>query len=136
MGALLAIFIVLAVNLAPESADSIVVNSYVVEGVGVHTDANSFLLTRGEGGDWHLHNAFGEAWYVVSVDGPRLTLSDAAADYREQVDMGAALGLPDEPWWLADAIEPPGGVEPLALGHLPNGLNVGLEGMLAAEIRW
>lgn len=134
MGTLLAIFLVISLNLAPESAQSVTLDNYVVEGVGIYPDATRFLLTRAADGTWLLHNAQGAPWFVVAVDGPMLTLTnmDGGAD---QVDIGAALGLPSEPWWASEAVEPPG-ASALVLSHLTAGVNVSIDGLRAAEVRW
>lgn len=134
MGPLLAIFLVISLNMAPEDTQSVTLDNYVVEGVGIYPDATRFVLTRSDDGTWLLHDAHGAPWFVVSVDGPMLSLTNMDGG-TDLVDMGAALGLPAEPWWASEAVAPPGAA-PLVLTHLPNGVNVALDGMRAAEMRW
>ena len=133
MGPLLALFLVISLNLAPAGTQTIVLDNFVVEGVGIYPDATRFVLTRDEGG-WLLPNAQGQPWFTLTVIGPVITLDDNAGAV-DQVDLGAALGLPAEEWWSAAIVEPPG-LAPLHLTHLPDGLNVVLDGQLAARVRW
>lgn len=133
MGTLLALFIVISLNLAPEGARTVTIDSFVVEGVGIHSEATTFVLTRDPDGTWQLNDAHGDPWYVVAVAGPVITISADGVD--NEVDLGAALGLPAEEWWTADSVEPPG-FSALLLQHLADGLNIDLEGMRAAEARW
>lgn len=133
MGPLLAIFLIVSLNLAPSGTSTVTIDSYVVEGVGIYDEASRFVAKRVEGGQWELLDAFGDPWFVVSVDGPKLTLLTEAGP--DQVDFGAALGLPDTPWWADDVVEPPG-LSPLVLAHLTNGVDIELDGLLAAAIRW
>lgn len=134
MGTLLAIFLVISLNTAPEGAQSLTIDSYVVEGVGIYSEATTFLITRNPDATWLLHDAHGSPWFTVAVDGPNLTLTNIDGG-SETVDMGAALGLPAEDWWAADAVEPPG-FSPIMLTHLQGGVNVALDGLTAAEVRW
>ncbi len=134
MGPLLAVFLVIAMNQAPADVSAVTVRSFVVEGVGIHPDPTEFSVTRLGDGEWQLHDAFGAPWFVVSASGPRFTVVTADGT-RDEVDLGAALGLPDEPWWAGPTVAPPGSA-PLELEHLPTGVNVTLEGLRAAEIRW
>ena len=70
MGPLLAIFVVISLNMAPDGAQTVTLDSYVVEGVGISADATRFLLTRMDEGRWLLHDAQGRPWYTVEVVGP------------------------------------------------------------------
>lgn len=133
MGPLLALFLVISLNLAPADTQTIELDNFVVEGVGIYPDATRFVLTREDSG-WLLLNAQGQPWFTLSVDGPVMTLDDNAGTV-DQVDLGAALGLPAEEWWSDVIVEPPG-LAPLHLDHLPDGVNVTLDGQLAAEVRW
>lgn len=135
MGPLLAVFIVLSLNLAPAEVDRLTIDSYVVEGVGIYPDATTFLLTRQPDGSWQMHDAFEEPWFMVATTGPILHLSDPGTDTSEDLDLRVALGLPDEEWWVSDAVQPPG-LDPLMLTHHDDGVDVHLLGDLAAEIRW
>lgn len=135
MGPLLAVFIALALNLVPVGVDRVTIDSYVVEGVGLHPDATTFLLERQPDGFWQMHDAFGAPWFMVNASGPVLNLADPASGATEDLDLRVALDLPDEEWWSGDAIAPPG-TDPLMLGHLDNGVDVTLLGSLAAQIRW
>ncbi len=135
MGTLLAVFLVISLNLAPTGAQAVTIDSYVVEGVGIYADATRFLLTKTDDATWLLHDAQGQPWFVVAVDGPWLTLTTSDGAATDRVHLGDALGLPDEPWWSGDAVAPPG-ASPLVLTHLPDGVDVTLEGLLAAEVRW
>jgi len=134
VGPLLAIFVVISLNMAPDGAHTVTLDSYVVEGVGISADATRFLLTRMDEGRWLLHDAQGRPWYTVEVDGPWLTLTTQAGT-SDRIDLGAALGLPAEPWWASDQVAPPGST-PLVLTHRPDGVNATLDGMRAAEVRW
>lgn len=135
MGPLLAVFIALSLNLVPAGIDSVTIDSYVVEGVGLHPDATAFLLTRQPDGLWQMHDAFAEPWFLVSATGPVLSLADPATGTSEDLDLRVALDLPDEEWWSSDAIAPPG-MDPLLLTHVIDGVDVRLLGSLAAQIRW
>ena len=135
MGPLLAVFLALSLNLVPAGVDSVTIDSYVVEGVGFHPDATTFLLTRQPDGAWQMHNAFKEPWFLVSASGPVLSLADQAPGATENLDLRVALDLPDEEWWHSDTLAPPG-TDPLALTRLSNGVDVHLTGRLAASIRW
>src|SRR5690606_9515089 len=135
MGPLLAILLALSLNLVPAGVDTLTIDSYVVEGVGIYPDATTFLLTRQPDGVWQVHNAFTEPWFMVSAAGPVLNLADQASGATESLDLRVALGLPDEAWWTSEAIAPPG-ADPLILTHMGNGVDVRLTGQLAAEIRW
>ena len=134
MGPLLAIFLVISLNMAPEGAQSVTLDNYVVEGVGIYPDATRFLITSSGDGSWLLHDAQGAPWFTVTVDGPLLMLTNIEGG-TDQVDIGAAVGLPADEWWASELVEPPG-VSPLVLTHLPNGVNVTLDGLRAAEVRW
>jgi len=134
VGTLLAVFLVVSLNLAPDGAQSMTIDNYVVEGVGIYPDPTTFLLTKNPDATWQLHDAQGNPWFVVAVDGPLLAILNASGG-KDEVDLGAALGLPAEAWWEADAIEPPG-FSPIVLSHLSNGVNVALDGLRAAEVRW
>lgn len=134
MGTLLAIFLVLSINLVPAGSTSLTIDNYVVEGVGIYDESTRFLLTRTADASWQLHDAQGEPWYQVAVAGPRLTLTTSEGGISD-VDLGAALGLPADAWWTAGAIEPPG-LTPILVERLPQGLNVTIDGMRAAEVRW
>lgn len=134
MGVLLAIFVVISVNLAPEGASSLTIDNYVVEGVGIYPDATRFVLKRTEAGSWSMLNAQGEPWFVVAVDGPVISLTNTAGE-TDTVDIGAAVGLPAAAWWEAASVEPPG-ASPLVIARLPNGFNVSLDGLRAAAVRW
>jgi hypothetical protein len=135
MGPLLAVFIALSLNLAPGGVESLTIDSYVVEGVGIYPDATTFLLKRQSDGAWQMHDAFEEPWFVVATSGPVLHLSDPATGTSEDLDLRVALGLADEEWWASDAIRPPG-FDPLMLTHRDDGVDVHLLGDLAAAIRW
>lgn len=135
MGALLAIFITLSLNLVPAGVDTLTIDSYVIEGVGIYPDANTFLLTRQADGYWQMHDAFAEPWFLVGATGPIMRLADPATGTTEDLDLRIAMDLPDEEWWTTDTIAPPG-YDPLLLTHHPNGVDVRLLGDLAAEIRW
>jgi hypothetical protein len=135
MGPLLAVFIALTLNLVPPGVDSLTIDSYVVEGVGIYPDATTFLLSRQPEGVWQVHDAFGEPWFLVAATGPILHLADPVTETSEDLDLRVALGLPDEEWWVSEAIRPPG-LDPLMLTHHENGVDVHLLGDLAAEIRW
>src|SRR5690606_29431694 len=134
MGTLFAVLLVISLNQAPGAAQSVTIDSYVVEGVGIYAEANRFLLPR-TADAWLLHDALGEPWLLVAVDGPWITLSSTAGEQLDHVDLGAALGLPADAWWASEAVAPPG-ASPLMLSHLPNGLDVTLDGLRAAEVRW
>lgn len=134
MGTLLAIFLVVSLNMAPANTQSLTINSYVVEGVGIYDEATTFLATRNPDDTWQLHDAHGDPWFVVTVNSPVIALTNTGGG-TDEVDMGAALGLPATAWWEADAVEPPG-FSPIVLAHLPNGFNVTLDGLRAAEVRW
>lgn len=134
MGTLLALFIVVSLNLAPDNVQNLTIDSYVVEGVGIHSDATTFLLTRNPDETWLLHDAHGAPWFVVSVNGPEITLANPNGG-ADTVDLGAALGLPQEEWWAADAVEPPG-FTPILLSHRADGVNVSIDGLRAAEVKW
>ncbi len=134
MGPILAIFLVISLNLAPDHAQSVTLDSYVVEGVGIHADATRFLLTKTGDGTWLLHDAQGEPWFVVAVDGPTLSLTDTAGA-GDRVDIGAAFGLTADEWWASEVIQPPGAT-PMLLSRRSDGLDVTLDGLLAAEVRW
>lgn len=135
MGPLLAVFIALALNVVPADVDRVTIDSYVVEGVGLHPDATTFLLVRQPDGFWQMHDAFAEPWFMVNASGPVLNLADPVSGTTEDLDLRAALNLPDEEWWSSGALAPPG-MDPLILGHLANGVDVTLLGDLAAQIRW
>lgn len=134
MGPLLAVFITLALNLVPAGVDSVTIDSYVVEGVGLFDEANTFVLTRQAAG-WQMHDVHSQPWFVVAVTGSIMHLSDAATGASEALDLRAALGLPDEAWWTTAELAAPG-LDPLALTHVANGVDVRLLGGLAASIRW
>jgi len=134
MGTLLALFLVISLNLAPGGSQSVTIDNYVVEGVGIYPDATTLLMTKNDDATWLLHDAQGKPWFTVAVDGPLLTLTNASGG-GDTVDIGAALGLPAEPWWSGDAVQPPG-FSPIVLSHLSNGVDVALDGLRAAEIRW
>jgi len=114
VGPLLAIFVVISLNMAPDGAQTVTLDSYVVEGVGISADATRFLLTRMDEGRWLLHDAQGRPWYTVEVDGPWLTLTTQAGT-SDRIDLGAALGLPAEPWWASDQVAPPGSTPAAAI---------------------
>ena len=135
MGTILAIFLVISLNMAPKDAQSLTINSYVVEGVGISADPTAFLITREAASTWILHSAQGAPWFQVSVTGPVITLTDLGSGGSDEVDLGAALGLAADPWWAADAVEPPG-FTPIVLAHRPDGFNASLDGLRAAEVRW
>ncbi len=134
MGTLLALFLVISLNLAPGGSQSVTIDNYVVEGVGIYPDATTLLMTKNDDATWLLRDAQGNPWFTVAVDGPMLSISSAGSS-GDAVDIGAALGLPAEPWWSGDAVEP-AGLPPIPLTHLPNGVDVAVDGQLAAEIRW
>lgn len=134
MGVLLAIFVVISLNLVPEGAPSLTIDNYVVEGVGIYPDATRFVLERTEASSWSMLNAQGEPWFVVAVQGPVISLTTATGE-TDTVDIGAAVGLPAEAWWEAASVAPPG-ASPLVIERLPNGFNVTLDGLRAAEVRW
>src|SRR5690606_287801 len=90
VGPLLAIFVVISLNMAPDGAQTVTLDSDVVEGVGIAADATRFLLTRMDEGRWLLHDAQGRPWYTVEVDGPWLTLTTQAGT-SDRIDLGAAL---------------------------------------------
>ena len=135
MGTLLAVLLVISLNLAPGGAQTVTIDDYVVEGVGIHPDATRFVLTRRDDATWLLHDAQGQPWFVVGVDGSWLTLSATDGAPLDNVDLGAALGLPAEAWWAGEAVAPPGAT-PLDLAHRPDGVDVTIDGLLAAEVRW
>lgn len=133
MGPLLALFLVISLNMAPAGTQTIALDNFVVEGVGIYPDATRFVLTREESG-WLLLNAQGQPWFTLNVDGAVMAL-DNNAGAVDQLDLGAALGLPAEEWWRDAIVEPPG-LAPLHLTHLPDGFDVTLDGQLAAKVRW
>lgn len=135
MGPLLAIFLVLSANLAPPEAASVTIASYVVEGVGYSNEANRFLLTSLEGGRWILHDPLGGTWFEVEVERSTLHLRNPASGEGDTVNLAEGFGVPDEDWWASGTLEPPG-AEPLYFTYQPAGVDVTLEGMRIAEIRW
>jgi len=135
MGTLLAVFLVISLNLAPPGAQTVTIDDYVVEGVGIFPDPTRFLLARTDEAAWLLHDAQGAPWLVVAVEGPWLTLSGTDGTVLDRVDVGAALGLPAEAWWSGEEVAPPG-ASPLVLAHRPDGVDVSLDGLLAARLRW
>jgi|SRR5690606_22855063 len=134
MGPLLAIFLVISLNLAPENANSLTIDNHVVEGVGIYAEPTRFVLERNDDAGWSLRNAQGEPWFTVVVEGPVISLTNTEGG-SDRVDIGAAVGLPAEEWWVADSVEPPG-LTPLVIERLPNGLNVTIDGLRAAAVRW
>lgn len=135
MGPLLAIFLVLSANLAPSQAASITIDSYVVEGVGYSSEANRFLLSPLEGGGWLIHDVHGAPWLEIAVDRSTLSISDPRSGGTDAIDLAAALGVADEDWWADGTLAPPE-AEPLFFTYLPSGVDVTLEGVRVAEIRW
>ena len=135
MGPMLAVFLALSLNLVPAGVDTFTIDSYVVEGVGLHPDATTFRLDRQAGGGWQMHNAFGEPWFLVAVEGPVLDLSDPGTATSERLDLRFALGLPDGEWWSSDMLAP-AGADPLMFTHHADGVDVRLNGSLAGQIRW
>lgn len=135
MGTFLAIFLVISLNQAPAGASTITIDNYVLEGVGIYPEATRFVLSRLDDGRCQLNDAHGDPWFLVEVDGPLLTLAPLPDGEADQVDVGAALGLPNVSWWAGDSIEPPG-FPPLALEQLSNGVIVELEGMRAGSLSW
>lgn len=135
MGALTAIFLVLSLNLAPVQTGQVTIHSYIVEGVGYTDQVTEFRVTPLEDGRWLMHDAFGDPWFEVEVQRSTLSLTDLGSGVSEAVDMAEALGVPDEAWWTGEALTPPG-AEPLSFSHLANGVDVTLEGVRIAEIRW
>jgi len=134
VGTFFVVILVIALNLAPSTAESVTIDSYVVEGVGLSGEATRFLVAR-QGDAWLLHDAQGAPWYLVSVDGPWLTLSSPAGEQLHRVDVGAALGLPAADWWAGDMVAPPD-TDPLVLRHHDDGVDVTLQDYLAAAVRW
>ncbi len=135
MGPMLAVFLALSLNLAPADVGTFTIDSYVLEGVGLHSDANTFLLERRADGQWQLHDAHGNPWFLVGAAGHVLSLTDPATGTRDDIDLRFALGLPDEEWWLTDTLAP-SGADPLLFSHLSDGVDVRLDGQLAGSIRW
>ncbi len=134
MGPLLAIFLTIALNLVPDGTPAVTISSFVLEGVGMTSTATDFLATRSEDDGWLIHDAFGEAWFQVAVEGGTITITNPANGVADTLDLTAAFGLADA-WWRADVVAPTN-APPLPLTAQPNGLDVALEGQLAARIRW
>lgn len=135
MGALLAVFLTVALNAAPITATEVVVRSYVTEGVGLRDDATAYRLVRLEDTVWQLYDGFGAPWYRVEVDGDLLRLTDGASGEVSERDVGAVLGLGDGAWWEGDAVVPPNGA-PLVIERVAAGADLRLEGRMAGELRW
>ena len=86
MGPMLAVFLALSLNLAPADVGTFTIDSYVLEGVGLHSDANTFLLERRADGQWQLHDAHGNPWFLVGAAGHVLSLTDPATGEAITVD--------------------------------------------------
>lgn len=135
MGALLAVFLTVALNAAPLATSEAVVRSYVTEGVGLRDDATEYRVVRLDGATWQLYDGFGAAWYRVAIDGDVLRLTDPASGEVSERDVGAVLGLGDGAWWEADAIVPPNGAT-LVVERAADGAVLSLDGRVAGELRW
>lgn len=135
MGPIMATLLALVLNLVPVEATAVELQLFVIEGVGFTNDPSVFSLERSEGASWLLHDAHGKPWMLLEAEGSLLRLADPAGANREEVDLVAAIGLPDGAWWEAEEVGP-SGAPPLVLERSPGGLDVTLEGMLAATIRW
>lgn len=132
MGPFVALLTVLALNLAPAEAPSLTIANYVVEGIGFSAVPVVFRFDRIDVDRWTMHNAQGQPWFEVIVEGSVIRLISSAAD--ESVDLAAALGLPAA-WW-DDATVTPAGADPLDLGRVQGGVDVRWSGPLAATVRW
>lgn len=138
MGPIMAILLTLVLNLVPPGSSTVELKMFLVEGVGVFAEPTVFTLERAEGASWLLYSAQGDPWMLLEAHGGTLAVTPARADSsgekREEVDLTAALGLPDA-WWEADTFGPEGQT-PLVLERLPAGFDVRLEGELVATVRW
>lgn len=132
MGPFVALLTVLALNLAPAEAPSLTIANYVVEGIGFSGEPAVFRFDRIEANRWTMHNAQGQPWFEVIVEGSVIRLISTAAD--ESLDLAAALGLP-EAWW-DDPVVTPAGSDALEFDRVQGGVDVRWGGPLAGQVRW